>query len=73
MEVVSGTVFKLQESIRCKLVTAGAISQEKAITVEEAHFDMQEVNWLSYLAGGMFARVKKTTDKRYYASNDGYW
>lgn len=73
MEVVSGTLFKLQERIRVKLVTAGATSIEKAITVQEAHFDMQEQNWLNYVAGGLFASVKKTQDKRYYTASDGYW
>lgn len=70
MEVVSGTFFKLQESIRVKLVVAGATSMEKAITVQEASFDSQEQNWLSYIAGGMFANIKKTGN-RYYAANSG--
>jgi hypothetical protein len=43
-----------------------ATSKEKAVTAQEAHLDMQELNWLSYIAGGLFARVKKTKDKRYY-------
>jgi hypothetical protein len=66
MEVVSGTIFKMEQCIRAKLRAAGATSKEKAVTIQEAHFDMQEQNWLSYVAGGLFAVVKKTEDKRYY-------
>jgi outer membrane lipoprotein SlyB len=66
MEVVSGTIFKMEQSIRAKLLAAGAISREKAVTIQEANFDMQEQNWLNYIAGGLFANVKKTTDRRYY-------
>ena len=66
MEVVSGTIFKMEQFIRAKLLAAGAISREKAVTIQEAHFDMQEQNWLNYVAGGLFANIKKTTDKRYY-------
>jgi len=66
MEVVSGTIYKMEQYIRAKLLAAGAISREKAVTIQEAHFDMQEQNWLNYIAGGLFANVKKTADKRYY-------
>jgi outer membrane lipoprotein SlyB len=66
MEVVSGTIYKMEQCIRAKLLAAGAISREKAVTIQEAHFDMQEQNWLNYIAGGLFANVKKTADKRYY-------
>jgi hypothetical protein len=71
MEVVSGTIFKMEQCIIAKLLAAGAISREKAVTIQEAQFDMQEQNWLNYIAGGLFAEVKKTADKRYYitASN----
>jgi len=66
MEVVSGTIYKMEQCIRAKLLAAGANSREKAVTIQEAHFDMQEQNWLNYIAGGLFANVKKTADKRYY-------
>jgi hypothetical protein len=66
MEVVSGTIFKMEQCIRAKLLAAGAISREKAVTIQDAHFDMQEQNWLDYIAGGLFANIKKTIDKRYY-------
>jgi hypothetical protein len=68
MEVVSGVLFAMQESIRAKLLAVGATSIEKAVTVQEAHLDMQEQNWLHYIAGGLFARVKKTEGKRYYVA-----
>jgi hypothetical protein len=68
MEVVSGTIFKMEASIRAKLLAARAVSREEAVTVQDAHFDMQELNWLSYIAGGLFADVKKTTDRRYYVT-----
>lgn len=68
MEVVSGTIYKMEQCIRAKLRAAGAISRAKAVTIHEAHFDMQEQNWLYYIAGGLFAMVKKTEDKRYYIS-----
>ena len=66
MEGASGTVFKMEQFIREKLLAVGANSKEKAVTIKEAHFDMQEENWLRYIAGGLFAPVKKTKDKRYY-------
>jgi len=44
----------------------GAVSKEKAVTVQEADLDVQERNWLVYIAGGLFSKVKKTKDKRYY-------
>lgn len=43
-----------------------ATSKEKAVTVGEANLDRQEQNWLVYIAGGLFSKVKKTKDKRYY-------
>jgi hypothetical protein len=68
MEVVSGTLFAMQQRIRAKLLAMGATSREKAVTAQEAHLDMQEQNWLHYIAGGLFAMVKKTEDKRYYVA-----
>jgi hypothetical protein len=68
MEVVSGALFAIEESIRTKLLAVGATSKEKAATSQEAHLDMQEQNWIGYIAGGLFARVKKTGDGRFYVA-----
>jgi hypothetical protein len=68
MEVVSGTLFSMEERIKAKLVAAGATSMEKAVTAQEAHLDMQEQNWIHYIAGGLFARVKKTATNLYYVA-----
>lgn len=68
MEVVSGTIFKMEQSIRAKLLAVGATSRVKAVTIQEADLDMQEQNWLYYVAGGLLAIVKKTEDKRYYVA-----
>ena len=67
MEAVSGTFLKMEQSIKAKLLLAGATSIDKAVTIEEANLDMQEQNWLGYVAGGLFAAVKKTKNRRYYA------
>jgi hypothetical protein len=45
MEVVSGTLFSMEERIRIKLLKAGATSHEKAVTAQ-ADLDMQEGNWI---------------------------
>jgi hypothetical protein len=66
MEQVSGTLFAMQERIIAKLLAVGATSREKAMSAGEAGLNIQEQNWLSYIAGGFLARVKKTKDKRYY-------
>jgi hypothetical protein len=66
MEQVSGILFAMQERIIAKLLAVGATSKEKAISAGEAGLNIQEQNWLSYIAGGFLARVKKTKDKRYY-------
>jgi len=59
----------MQKRIAEKLAAAKATSLERAVTITEAKLDMQEQNWLSYVAGGLFAEVKKTKDKRYYITN----
>lgn len=56
----------IQDSIRKKLVEAGAISLPRAVIIKEARLDEQEQSWLSCIAGGLFSEVKKTKDKRYY-------
>jgi hypothetical protein len=66
MEEVSKTVFEMQQRIASKLRAAGANSNDKAVTAQEVDFDAPEQNWLGYIAGGLFALVKKTQDKRYY-------
>jgi len=66
MEEVSKTVSEMQQRIASKLRGMGAISKDKAVTAQEADFDVPEQNWLDYIAGGLFALVKKTQDKRYY-------
>jgi hypothetical protein len=68
MEVASGLLFGMEERIRTKLIEAGATSREKAVTAQDAHLDMQEQNWLHYIAGGLFASVKKTAANLYYVS-----
>jgi len=68
MEVVSGTLFAVEESIRTKLLAVGATSKEKAATSQEANLDIQEQNWIHYIAGGLFANVKQTTDGRFYVA-----
>ncbi len=68
MEVVSGTIRKMEDSIRAKLLRVGAVSKDEAVTKQEANFDMQELNWIDYVAGGLFADVKKTADRRYYVT-----
>jgi ribosomal protein S8E len=66
MEEVSQTIFEMQQRIASKLKAVGANSKDKAVTVREANFDDPEQNWLVYIAGGLFALVKKTQDRRYY-------
>ena len=70
MDMGSGTLFAVQQSIIAKLITIDATSREKAVTMQEALLDKQEQNWLNYIAGGLFSKVKKTEDKRYYI--EGY-
>lgn len=63
MEEVSKTISEMQQRIASKLRAVGANSKDKAVTAREAHFDVPEQNWLDYIAGGLFALVKKTQDK----------
>lgn len=63
---LSGIQFKMGHRIVSKLEKAGATSMQKAVTIEEARFDLQEIEWLCYVAGGFFSTVKKTKDQRYY-------
>jgi hypothetical protein len=50
MGACAGTVFAMQQRIIVKLQATGATSREKAATAQEAHLDMQEQNWLNYVA-----------------------
>jgi hypothetical protein len=56
----------MRQRIVSKLEKAGATSMQKAVTIEKAKFDLQEQQWLIYIAGGFLSKVKKTKDKRYY-------
>ena len=66
MEASSGTVYAMTQRIIAKLRATDATSRKKAATAQEAHLDMQEQNWLHYVAGGFASMVKKTRDRRYY-------
>ena len=66
MEKTSTTFLRMEYSIRDKLRSVGATSIDKAVAIEEVDLDMQELNWIDYVAGGLFASVKKTRNKRYY-------
>ena len=68
MEKMSTTFIRMEYSIGNKRRSVGATSIEKAVIIEEANLDMQETNWLNCVAGGFFARVKKTRDNRYYVT-----
>lgn len=68
MEAVSGTFLKMEQSIRAKLLLVGATSIDKAVTIEEADLDIEEQNWMGYVAGGLFSCVKKTRSRRYYTA-----
>ena len=63
---VSGFQFVMRYRIIHRLEKAGATSKEKAVTIEEARFDLQEQQWLSYFAGGVLSEIMKTEDRRYY-------
>jgi len=63
---LSGMQFKMCQKIANKLERAGATTIETAVTIEEAEFDLQEIQWLSYFAGGFLSRIKKTKDQQFY-------
>jgi len=65
---LSGLAEKTCFNIRLKLRKAGATSRIKAVTPKEANFDLQEISWLPYLAGGVLSKtnIKKTEDGRYF-------
>lgn len=66
MEITSGISYGIEAGIKTKLRAIGATSKEKAATSKQAQFNIQEQNWIDYIAGGMFAGVKKTKDGKFY-------
>jgi len=68
MSGISGTMYGVEESIKAKLAAVGATSSDKAVSPEDANLNMQEQNWLHYIAGGMFAQVKKAAGNLYYVA-----
>jgi hypothetical protein len=63
---MSGIQFKMQSRLIRKFEKAGAISEENAVTFQEAKLDVQEQYWLDYFAGSFLGSIKKTRDHRYY-------
>ena len=63
---MSGIQFKMQHRLVRKFEKAGATSEEKAVTFEEAKLDMSEEYWLAYFAGAFLGKIKKTKNHRYY-------
>ena len=58
--------FGIHQRLIRKFEKAGATSEEKAVTYDEAKLDMQEQYWLGYFAGTFLGKIKKTRDNRYY-------
>ena len=63
---LSGFQFKMHYKILSKLRKAGALSEDRAVTIGEAELDYQEQMWLDYFAGVFLGKIKKTEDQRYY-------
>ena len=63
---MSGIQFKMRQRLIHKFERAGAISEARAVTFDEADLDLQEQYWLGYFAGIFLGRIKKTRDHRYY-------
>lgn len=61
-----GIQFKMQNRLIRKFEKAGAISEETAVTFEEAKLDIPEQYWLDYFAGVFLGKIKKTEKHRYY-------
>lgn len=64
--VMYGIQFGIQQRLIRKFKKAGATSEEKAVTFDEASLDLQEQYWLDYFAGTFLGKIKKTRDHRYY-------
>jgi hypothetical protein len=63
---MSGVQYKMKQRIVRKFEKAGAVSMEKAVTIEEAKLDEQEQYWLDYFAGSFLGQIKKTKQHLYY-------
>jgi NurA-like 5'-3' nuclease len=61
-----GIQFVMKQRLVHKLEKAGAVSEEKAVTFEEAKLNEQEQYWLSYFAGVFLGKIKKTKNNHYY-------
>jgi len=59
----------MQNRLVHKLEKAGATSEEKAVTFQEANLTEQEQYWLDYFAGVFLGTIKKTRTNRYYTRN----
>jgi hypothetical protein len=58
--------FAVHQRLIRKFRKAGATSEEKAVTYDEADLDLQEQYWLPYFAGVFLGKIKRTKDNRYY-------
>ncbi|TRO54018.1 hypothetical protein E2P63_01765 [Candidatus Bathyarchaeota archaeon] len=63
---MSGFQYKMQQRIVTKLRRAGAISIEKAVTIEEASLDISEESWVHYFIGEYLGRIRRLGKDRYY-------
>jgi hypothetical protein len=63
---LSGIHFRMHQMIIDKLKKAASTSKEKAATIEEARFELEESQWLDCFAGIFLGKVKNTKDRRYY-------
>jgi hypothetical protein len=63
---MSGMQYKMEQRLIRKFEKAGAISMEKAVTIEEANLDEEEQYWLDYFAGSFLGKIKKTRQHLYY-------
>ncbi len=59
----------MQNRLIRRFKKAGAISEEKAVTFEEAELDENEQCWLEYFAGVFLGKIKKAENNRYYVRN----
>jgi hypothetical protein len=63
-------MYDIQYAVHQRLIhkfrKAGATSEEKAVTYDEANLDLQEQYWLPYFAGTFLGKIKRTKDHRYY-------
>ena len=63
---MSGFQYKMQQRIVSKLKRVGAISIEKAVTIEEASLDISEESWVHYFVGEYLGRIRRDGNDRYY-------